>query len=257
MTDPRVTLAHQLVAEWERQQEVYIAHREVRFELMLDVIDRLAPRTDGALRVVDLACGPGSATERVLRRFPEAEVVSIDLDPLLLELGRLHQSEAERQPTWLHGDLRDPAWIGQLPHPTYDAVVSTTALHWLTGAELSALYELVRGLMAPGGVFLNGDYLPATRPHGTIARAVRDIGVDRERTAVAAGALDWKTWWERVRAEESLAAEVAAHDEVFKDRREHESPSRAFHLAALREAGFREVDLVWHDLAEGLVCAVL
>lgn len=256
MTDPRVTLAHQLVEGWERQQEVYIAHREVRFGLMLDLVDRLAPRTDGVLRVIDLACGPGSATERVLRRFPEAEVVSIDLDPLLLELGRLHQSEAERQPTWLHGDLRDPAWADLLPHPSYDAVVSTTALHWLTGAELSALYAQVRGLLVPGGVFLNGDYLPASQPHGSIARAVRDIGVDRERAAVATGAQDWDTWWERVRADESLAAEVAAHDEAFQDRREHESPSREFHLAALREAGFREVDLVWHDLAEGLVCAI-
>ncbi|HTW14011.1 MAG TPA: methyltransferase domain-containing protein [Nocardioides sp.] len=255
--DPRsrTTLARELVASWERQQEVYIAHRETRFELMLDVIDHVA-RDQRPLRVLDLACGPGSATKRVLKRHPQADVVAIDLDPLLVELGRLDQADAVRPPTWLTGDLRDPAWTRLLPRDTFDAVISTTALHWLTGGQLSDLYGQVHRLLTPGGVFLNGDYLPAQRPWDTIADVVRAVGRVREERAVAEGAQDWETWWDRVRAVPEFATEVAAHDATFGERAENQAPSREFHLEALREAGFADVDLIWHDLTEGLVCGI-
>ncbi|MBM9460154.1 class I SAM-dependent methyltransferase [Nocardioides sp. zg-536] len=254
----RTALARDLVAEWERQQEVYIAYRENRFALMVDLVELVARPADlgRPLRVLDLACGPGSATKRVLARFPDAEVVAIDLDPLLVELGRLDQAEATTGPTWLVGDLRDPAWVTQLPHTEYDAVISTTALHWLTGAELSDLYATVHGLLTPGGVFLNGDYLPARRPSGRVAELATEVGRMREERALTAGAQAWETWWERVRAVPELASEVAAHDAALGQRRENQAPSRAFHLEALREAGFSDVDLVWHDLTEGLVCAL-
>lgn len=243
--------AHDLVTSWERQQEVYIPQRETRFELMLDVIGHRV--TGDRLRVLDLACGPGSATERVLRRFPHAEVVAIDLDPLLLELARLRSTHPV---TWLQGDLAGPGWVEQLPVAEFDAVVSTTALHWLDGGRLADLYRRVRPLVAPGGVFLNGDYLPDSRPSGELAALVGAIGADRERAATADGALDWDGWWDAVRATPELAAHVAAHDEIFADRPRHDAPSRALHLEALREAGFAEVELIWQDLTEGLVCAL-
>ncbi|WP_340540635.1 class I SAM-dependent methyltransferase [Nocardioides sp. GXZ039] len=252
----RAALARDLVAAWERQQEVYIPAREARFDLMVEVLGRVRPHQGESLRVLDLACGPGSATRRVLARYPRAEVTSLDLDPLLVELGRLDLADAERRPTWLTGDLRDPSWPGLLPHAAYDAVVSTTALHWLTGAELSAVYAQAHALLRPGGVLLNGDYLPTRRPGGAVADLVRRIGEDREERAVADGALDWETWWDRVRATPEFASEVAAHDAIFAGRVSADSPSRAFHLEALREAGFADVDLIWHDLTEGLVCAV-
>ncbi|MGE3288824.1 MAG: trans-aconitate 2-methyltransferase [Pseudonocardia sp.] len=249
----RVALARRLVSAWERQQEVYIPLREVRFELILDLVARLAP---AGPRVLDLACGPGSVSARVLDRFPDAEVVAVDLDPLLLALGRLDRSGRARGPVWVHADLRDPGWTDRLPVTCFDAIVSTTALHWLTGGQLSELYQRLHSLLRPGGVFLNGDYLPPSRPWGTIAATMREIGEARQEVAVAAGADDWETWWSRVRATPELAEEVRAHDETFADKLAHEAPSREFHLEALRDCGFADVELVWHDLTEGLICAV-
>jgi SAM-dependent methyltransferase len=255
-TAREIQLAQELVSAWELQQEVYIAQREARFELILELIARLAPSTPEQLRVLDLACGPGSVSIRVLNRFPDAELVAVDLDPILLTLGRLNQANQARQPTWVQADLRDPTWTDLLPFTTYDAIVSTTALHWLTGAELSNLYQQLHVLLAPGGLFLNGDYLPISRPWGTIAETVREIGAARESAAIAAGADDWQTWWTKVRAIPFLAEQVAAHDRIFADKTSHESPSLAFHVEALRESGFSEVELVWHDLTEGLICAL-
>jgi hypothetical protein len=37
---------------------------------------------------------------------------------------------------------------------------------------------------------------------------------------------------------------------------DHDTASRAFHVAALHEAGFTDVELLWHDLTEGLLAAL-
>lgn len=245
---------HELIASWERQQEVYIPAREARFELMMEVIGQRV--TGDRLRVLDLACGPGSATGRVLERFPHAEVVAIDLDPLLLALARRRDVPAGHPPVWLHGDLTAPDWIEQLPFAEFDAVISTTALHWLSGGQLSELYRRVRPLVAPGGVFLNGDYLPHSRPSGVLAELVRVIGEAREHAATTSGALSWDAWWDAARATPELASDLSARDEIFADRPRYDAPSRNFHLEVLRESGFTEVDLIWQDLTEGLICAL-
>jgi hypothetical protein len=52
---------------WDAQQEGYVPERESRFSVMLDVLDELLPESFVAL---DLACGPGSISQRLLARFP-------------------------------------------------------------------------------------------------------------------------------------------------------------------------------------------
>ena len=183
----------------------------------------------------------------------------MDMDPLLLALAEAASSTDSaaggRRPAWVRADLRDPAWAQALPGGRFHAVVSTTASHWLTGGQLADLYAQLHGLLVPGGVLCNGDYLPADRPWGRIADAARDVGEARAAVAVSSGADSWDGWWARVRAEPAFAEQVRAHDEMVTSTR-HEAPTLAFHTAALRDAGFVEAELVWHDLTEGLLCAL-
>ncbi len=56
------------VRRWDEQQQHYIANREERFDVILDVVAEVAgaePHT-----VLDLCCGPGSLAARVLARSP-------------------------------------------------------------------------------------------------------------------------------------------------------------------------------------------
>ena len=76
------TLREELRTSWESQQAIHAPDRELRFRLMLDNVEQL---TGQPARVLDLACGPGSITRRVLDRFPTARVVAVDIDPLLLD----------------------------------------------------------------------------------------------------------------------------------------------------------------------------
>ena len=67
-----------LIRRWDEQQAAYITNREHRFEVMLDVVARVCATTPGVepdgtgLIALDLACGPGSLSQRMLGRFPGA-----------------------------------------------------------------------------------------------------------------------------------------------------------------------------------------
>src|SRR3954452_2080769 len=140
---------------WDRQQECYIPDREERFRVMLDMVEALAGT---APRVLDLACGTGSITARLLRRFPDATSTGIDLDPALLAIAR-GTFEGDDRVTFVEADLKDPDWPARLPYGTYDAVLTATALHWLHSAPLAALYGRIAGLVRRGGVFMNADHM--------------------------------------------------------------------------------------------------
>ena len=117
---------------WDRQQEAYLPDREERFTTMLDVLD-VQLRSDFV--VLDLACGPGSISQRLLDRFPGARTIALDTDPVLLALGQGALGDLDGRLTWVKDDLTDPSWIERLTETLagrpLDAVISSTALHWL------------------------------------------------------------------------------------------------------------------------------
>ena len=70
---------------WDQQQDGYFPQREARFDAMLSVLEVLLPPDFVAL---DLCCGPGAISQRLLTRFPEARTVAVDLDPVLVAMGQ-------------------------------------------------------------------------------------------------------------------------------------------------------------------------
>src|SRR6266567_5145903 len=76
---------HEWMQRWDNQQSGYLPDREQRFSAMLDVLEALLSEQFVAL---DLACGPGSISQRLLHRFPHARCIALDFDPVLLLLGQ-------------------------------------------------------------------------------------------------------------------------------------------------------------------------
>ncbi len=64
---------------WDRLEETFMPDREFRIGALLDVVDVLACPTP---RVLDLACGTGTVTRRLLDRFPAARSIAVDVDPV-------------------------------------------------------------------------------------------------------------------------------------------------------------------------------
>ncbi|MBY8881740.1 class I SAM-dependent methyltransferase [Actinacidiphila acidipaludis] len=236
---------------WDRQQEWYMPDREERFRVMLDMVEATA---GPAPRVLDLACGTGSITDRLLARFPDATSTGVDLDPALLTIAGGYFRDDPRV-TLVTADLKDPGWPALLPHTAYDAVLTATALHWLRSDDLRVLYGQLAGLVRPGGVFLNADHMPdpATPRINAAERALRHARMDREK---AAGVLDWQAWWQLAAADPALAAPTAERFRIYGEHADGDTPSAAWHAAALVDAGFGEARTVWSSPSDALVLAL-
>ncbi|CAM5473733.1 Methyltransferase OS=Streptomyces antimycoticus OX=68175 GN=SSPO_037460 PE=4 SV=1 [Streptomyces antimycoticus] len=146
---------------------------------------------------------------------------------------------------------------GLLPHRTYDAVLTATALHWLRSDELRVLYGQIAGVVREGGVFLNADHMPdpATPRLNAADHAFRK---ERQARAQAEGAQDWAQWWQAAARDEVLAGPVAERFTIFGnpadgDHADGETQSVAWHAEALREGGFGEARAVWCSPSDAMV----
>src|SRR5258708_22150877 len=85
--------------------------------------------------------------------------MAVDLDTVLLTIGRKALGDMDGRLLWIEADIRDPAWLSLLDVTLVDVVLTTTALHWLQPEALLPLYQQLATLIRPGGLFLNGDHL--------------------------------------------------------------------------------------------------
>jgi SAM-dependent methyltransferase len=243
-----------ILADWDAQQAAYIADREGRFAIILDL---LAAVLGDAPVVVDLACGPGSLAARLLERFPRARVVALDCDPLLLRVAREALEPYGERITLLDADLTDDAWPAAvaeaLDGATPDAAVSTTALHWLTPDRLVAVYAQTARLLAPGGLLLNGDHFRFDDRHPTLRAVAAAHDAATQARGFGDGAPTWDDWWARARALPGATELATERDRRFADRPAPPATTIDFHLAALRQAGFAEVAPVWQLLDDYVV----
>src|SRR5438270_8534267 len=157
MPDLDRATAQTWIDRWDRQQEESLPDREDRFTVLIDAVEAGAGRKDPL--VLDVGCGPGSLATRLLDRIPDATVIGIDADPVTLALGRAAYGASYPNLRFVDVDLRVPGWSSRLGlQSAADAAVSTTALHWLSEPELTALYKELAPVMTPGGLLLDGDH---------------------------------------------------------------------------------------------------
>jgi len=245
-----------LLARWDRQQEGYIAEREQRFAVMFEI---LAETHGDGFTLVDAACGPGSLSQRLLARFPAAKVIAVDADVMLLEMARVALAGAADRVRLVEADLSDPSWtdgvraavaaVGGNPPA---ALVSTTALHWLSPGALAEFYGACGELLAPGGIVMNGDHMRFDTRWPTLAKVAKTHRRRVEQAALADGHDDWEVWWARAAASPRLAALKQRRDAFYAARQARRATSGEdcsvdFHIAALRHAGFEEVGTAWQQ----------
>jgi len=121
-----------------------------------------------------------------------------------------------------------------------------------------SVYQELAALIRPGGVFLNGDhlgfalYLPTFR---SVAKAVRDR---REAQAFGQGEREnWRQWWDALQGEPGMQDLFAEREHRFAWRTHDEQELvLALHEAALQQAGFHEVGVIWQDMDNQVLMAV-
>lgn len=237
----------ELLAAWHDQQKAFIELRDLRTRTMIDVLLKVRAEKGTPIKVLDLACGPGSLGTAVMQAIPDSSVVAVDRDPVLLRLGRETNKFDNIQ--FIDEDITSP----NLPDSVgtdFDGVISATALHWLSPDQLAALYLRLGKMMNPGAVFMNGDHLfydAVTQPY--LRKTAEDVRDTFQNKFLEEGALSWDAWWKTALEMPGWQEETKLWHERWADDRPSIKVNVDFHLSALQAAGFVETAQIyqWFD----------
>ena len=191
----------------------------------VELLAALAPPT---AHVLDLGAGTGGLSAAVLGGLPRARVTVVDVDTEMLDRARARLAPFAERVRFREASFLDPL-------PAADAVVASLALHHVHDIDAKAdLYRSIDEALAPGGVFLNLD--------AAITEGAR------------LNALTFDRWAARMAEQGMTDAEArgnfaawAAEDRYFPLDEE---------LAALRRAGFAEVECFWRRGSSAICCAL-
>ena len=173
------------------------------------LLECLPPRIT---RVLDLGSGDGRLLTLVRLVHPDAQAIALDFSDTMLDRLRVRFADTPSVSAVLH-DLN--AALPDFAAGTFDAVVSSFAIHHLAHARKRSLYAEVFDVLTPGGVFCNLEHVasPTSSLH---AQFLEKLGIAVGEEDPSNKLLDVET-----------------------------------QLSWLREIGFRDVDchLKWRELA--------
>ncbi len=141
---------------------------EARLLESLDYLDDPALQRGPPQRVLDLGCGTGRASAAMQKRWPKAQVLSLDL-----ALPMLRQARAASR----HGSSRSHGWLANpfahrprqlcadaralpLAEGSVDLLFSNLCLQWVD--DLDAVFAGFRRVLKPGGMLLVSTFGPET-----------------------------------------------------------------------------------------------
>lgn len=153
---------HDQPHDWQSESYVehWIGHNEGRSAERAPILAALVaavPSPAGApLEVLDVGGGSGIVTEALLASFPNARVTILDYSAPMLS--RAQAKFAGRAVRFVQADISDPGWPQKAGGP-FELAVSGIAIHNLQNlAAMANVYEALRGLLKPGGCFLDYDH---------------------------------------------------------------------------------------------------
>ena len=188
------------------------------------------PRS-GPSRVLELGCGTGGLSYAILEGFPECHVLALDGSDAMRERTRKHVHHFEPRVDVRPFVLDREDWRKSLDG--VDAVVSSLALHHLSGEGKRELFRRAAQSLSERGAFLVADLVEPQR-----SEAEEVFRVTWDETAEAAGS--------ELGAPETARRFHAEEWNIFRYPDPADTPSPLFHqLEWLREAGFAVVDCFW------------
>ncbi len=113
-------------------------------------------------KILDLGAGTGMELIPLVERFPNVRITAADISEDMLNA--LRERPFAEQVTFIVGDFFDTD-LGS----SYDAMISTSALHHFAPEDKVRLYRKVYDTLRPGGLFINSDKTasdPAAQENG-------------------------------------------------------------------------------------------
>lgn len=195
------------------------------------VAEAAAVTTPHARDLLDVGCGGGNYTLKLLERLPNLNVTLLDLSQRMLDrAGQRVRPQTTGTVVSRHSDIR----AVDLGQQRYDVVLASAVLHHLrTDDEWRAVFQKLYDALKPGGSLWIFDIVESPLPE--------------------VQAIHWRRYGEYLTA---IGGE-AYQEEMFERILEEDTPrSIPFQLHLLREVGFSEVELLHKNSCYGAFGAV-
>jgi tRNA (cmo5U34)-methyltransferase len=180
------------------------------------------------LRILDLGCGTGNLTQRILDHFPDAQIDVLDLSEEILEESRKRFANKSKI-NYIQADFKNM----NLSAMSYDLVMSSIAIHHVEDPFKFKLYKDIFYSLKTEGLFIFADQ----------TRGITDEIYFKNIEC-------WKTEALKLGSTEENWDMWMAH----QDAHDFHSPL-GWHLENLKKAGFDEVDLLSKYLMWGVFWA--
>jgi len=180
------------------------------------------------LRILDLGCGTGNLTQRILEHFPDAQIDVLDLSEDILEESRKRFANKSNI-NYIQADFKNM----NLPEASYDLVMSSIAIHHVEDPFKFKLYMDVYQSLKKDGLFIFADQ----------TRGIND-----------------EIYFKNIECWKSEAFKLGSTEEnwnmwmAHQDAHDFHSPV-GWHLENMKNAGFNEVDLLSKYLMWGVFWA--
>lgn len=204
-----------IFSDWLNMQRKYNILRNKQVDIITDGILRLPFEK---LNVIDLCCGPGTVSKALLEKDKRINITGIDADVFLLSVCRNILEPFKDRVEFIEGDVRDDK--------TYKfdkeihAVVSLTALHWLSESSHEKLYKTIYKVLSRGGIFINAD---------------RTRNKEKELAPEGSG-MTWEAFWESLYKKYGFKNEIEEmHNAISIWEGTDEGYSRDFYITALQK----------------------
>ncbi len=130
-----------------------------KYDEMLDVLVGCIASANH--RILELGCGTGELTLKVLQRYPSAEIVAVDYSPRMLDFACAKIEAAGYASRWTGIELDFGEWANN-PNSSglgdkFNAGISSLAIHHLEDEMKLKLFQRIRESLTAGGCFWNAD----------------------------------------------------------------------------------------------------
>jgi len=135
-----------------------MAKRPWRQSFFRRFVAELEPRLSAGGSILELGSGPGFLARQLLEALPRVAHTALDFSAPMHALAEERLGPLAQRVRFVQADFKTSEWAAGLS--SYDAVVTMQAVHELRHKRHAAsLYEVVRRLLRPGGLFLVCDHV--------------------------------------------------------------------------------------------------
>jgi len=190
-------------------------------ELIVDSILAYSPNVE---TVLDVGCGAGNYTLRLLSKKSPLDCTLVDLSDVMLARAKERVSKVNQgRSRFIRGDIRTV----QLPEGSYDTIMAAAVLHHLRDdADWEAVFTKLYRLLKPGGSLWISDFIEQETP-----------------------AIQQLIYKERYGAYLKSVKDEVFRDTVFNYIEKEDSPRTInYQMKLLEKVGFRKIELLHKKL---------